>query len=283
MYLVFFRENKTKILLNKMIFPLSTYFWSWSVYIMRTSSMTEAWTTEAKVKNTLKSESAISWPALVYVTWWTKSIQRPGNDDPWSALREIELTSIVLMNRLARGVSSISSKCSSTGACFPFCVSVSYSHTVYNSLFTPSVHPSFFSREKTVTVLTHCRSAGQTCTQWCIRRERLFGLSCQMMSKLQADTKTCYVQYRRWWMFLIYMQKECMLCLMGKKLCEAQWMSRSSRGAPRVLHCLLVYMMLRHLATVADQINLLIWQQRRCSFISWEFRILTGGGQECHF
>ncbi len=148
MYLVFFRENKTKILLNKMIFPLSTYFWSWSVYIMRTSSMTEAWTTEAKVKNTLKSESAISWPALVYVTWWTKSIQRPGNDDPWSALREIELTSIVLMNRLARGVSSISSKCSSTGACFPFCVSVSYSHTVYNSLFTPSVHPSFSPGKK---------------------------------------------------------------------------------------------------------------------------------------
>lgn len=164
-----------------MIFALSTYFWSWSVYIMRTSSMTEAWTTEAKVKNTLKSE--FSWPALVYVTWWTKSIQRPGNDDPWSALREIELTSIVLMNRLARGVSSISSKCSSTGACFPFGVSVSYSHAVYNSLFTPPVHPSFFSREKTVTVLTHCRSAGQTCTRWCIRRERLFGLSCQKMSE----------------------------------------------------------------------------------------------------
>ncbi len=43
-----------------------------------------------------------------------------------------------------------------------------------------------------------------------------------------------------------------------KKNYEGQWMSRSSRGATRVLHCLLVYMMLRHLATVADQINLLI-------------------------
>lgn len=237
--------------------------------------MTEAWTTEAKVKNTLKSESAISWPALVYVTWWTKSIQRPGNYDPGSALREIELTSIVLMNRLARGVSSISSKCSSTGACFPFCVSVSYSHAVYNSLFTQPAHPSFFSRGKTVMVLTRCRSADQTCTQWCIRRERLFGLSCQMMSE------TCENLLRT--VSAMMNVLECMLFLMGKKLCEAQWLSRSSRGAPRVLHCLLVYMMLRHLATVADQINLLIWQQRWCSFISWEFRILTGGGQECHF
>lgn len=146
MYLVFVLDyisnGKTKRFLQ------CPHTFGHEVYIVRASGITEAWTAEAKVKNTSQSESAISWPALFYVTWWIKSIQRPGNDDPRSALWEIELTSIVLMNRLARGVSSISSNCSSIGACLPFCVSVSHSHAVYNSLFTQPVHPSFSPGKK---------------------------------------------------------------------------------------------------------------------------------------
>lgn len=186
------------------------------------------------------------------------------------------------MNRLARGVSSISSKCSSSGASFPFCLSVSYSHAIYNYFFTQLVHPAHLSLQgKTVTVLRRCCSAGQTCTEWCIRKERLSGLSCQMMLESQADTKTCTGDDECFW----YTSKNESACCVwwGKTQRQEQRASKSSMGASRALHCLLVYMMLRHLATVADQINLLIWQQGQRTFISWEFGILTGGGQECHF
>lgn len=95
-------------------------------------------------------------------------------------------------------------------------ISLIFSGHIQFSLHTASASSTSFSPGK------NCDSAEAMLQCWSNmhrvvhRKERLSGPSCQMMSESQADTETCCAQYRRRWMFLIYMQKECMLCLMGK-------------------------------------------------------------------
>lgn len=147
------------------------------------------------------------------------------------------------MNRLARGVSSISSKCSSSGASFPFCVSVLYFHAIYNSLFTQLAHPAHLSLQE-----KNCHGAQAMLQCWSNMHRVVHKKRKAVRAKLPDDVRitSWYENLYRWrWIFSIYMQKQCMLCLMGKNT-TTRAASKSSRGASRALHCLLVYMMLRH-------------------------------------